>query len=262
MAILTLDGYIASTKHMVIQKKTTSMTSVAQVLQSPFAIAGIPGAGTLAGTNTANGLVPTDSDAGFPPIPSFGGLSGYISRINGYNSVSGQIVLADVIFKAGAYGFASNTTLASQPDYSGRVPDGNYQGLEIWIEAVTAFTGNQSIRVLYTDGDNVSRDTGVIATGVAPIVGRIFRMPLVAAGNGVKRIDQVISSVSTVGTFNVLVVRPLQLMRIPFAGYSESRDLYGTGMPKIFETSALAVYVRADSTASGLPEWDIEIAVG
>ena len=121
-------------------------------------------------------------------------------------------------------------------------------------------TGNQSIRIQYTDGNDVAQDTGTIATGVAPIIGRMYRLPTVAAG--VKRIDVVTSTVSTVGTFNVLVLRPLAFVRIPFAGYSEQRDLYGTGMPQVWTDSALAVYVRADSTATGLPEFDIEIANG
>lgn len=262
MAITSLDQYIAARKDMVLQKKTASMTSVAQIWFSPFAQSGIPGAGTLNPSNTANGTVPDDTVAGHPLIDSFAGSNGYISRINGYSSVAGQIMLADVLFRAGAYSYNSDVTLASQPAYTGRVPNSNYKGLEIWLEAVTAHSTNQSMRILYNDAGDTERDTGVIATGVAPILGRMYRMPLVAAGNGVKRINRVIASGSTAGTFNVLVIRPLQYMRIPFAGYSESRDLYGTGMPQIYDTSALEVFVRADGTASGLPEWDIEIAVG
>ena len=263
MAITTLDGYIGARKIIVVQKKTASITSVAQQITSPFAAAGIPGAGVLAGTSTAAGVVPTDATAGCPVISDFaGGTTGYITRLNGYSSVAGTILLCDLLFKAGAYAFNANVTLADQPSYAGRVPAGGWGSTMILLEAVTAHTGNQSIRILYTDGDDVARDTGVIATGVAPIINRCYQVPLVGAGNGVKRIDQVISSVSTAGTFNVLVVRLLAQMRIPVVGYAEARDLYGTGMPIIYQDSALAVYVRPDSTASGLPEWEIEIANG
>lgn len=263
MAITTLDGYIASKKQLVMQKKTTSMTAVAQMYTSPFAIAGIPGAGTLAGTNTANGLVPTHLTAGCPLIAPFTGPKGYISRINCYGSVSGQIILADLLFKAGAYSYNSNVTLSSQPSYASRIPDGGYGGTEIWIEAVTAFTGNLSIAVTYTNGAGVTgRTTGTIATGIAPIIGRCIRLPLQAGDTGVQKIESVVATVATVGTFNVLVVRPLQTVRIPFAGYSEARDLYGTGMMEIFADSALVTFVRPDSTATGLPEWEIEIADG
>lgn len=263
MAITTLDGYIASSKQVVMQKKTASITSVAQMITSPFAANGIPGAGTLAGTSTANGVVPTDATAGCPKITDFaGGATGYITRLSGYSSVATTLYLCDLLFKAGAYAFNANVTLESQPSYAGRVSTNDRGNTFILLEAVTAFTGNQSIRILYDDWGDVQRDTGVIATGIAPIIGRCYLMPLVAAGNGVKKINQVISSVSTAGTFNVLVLRQLAQMRIPVAGYGESRDLYGTGMPQIYQDSALVVYTRPDSTASGLPEWEIEIASG
>jgi len=262
MAITSLDGYIGSQKQLLVQKKTASITAVAQMWSSPFAQAGTPGGGTLAGTDTAAGVVPTDATTGCPVINAFTGAKGYLTRINGYCSVSSTIMLADMLWKGGAYAYNANQTLTGQPSYSARVPGGtDYTGCEIFLEQVTAMTGNQSIRIVYTDGTDASCDTGVIATGVAPIVGRMFRIPMVN-GKGVKRIDQVISSVSTVGTFNVLVLRPLCYLRIPFAGYSEQRDLYGTGMPEVFADSALTVYVRPDSTATGLPEWDIEIANG
>lgn len=261
MAIASYSDYLAAAKQLVIQKKTASITTVAQAWSSPFNQAGTPGAGVLAGTDTVAGVVPTDATAGCPNIIDFaGGAQGYLTRLNAYSSVTGLIMLADMLWKGGAYAFNANVTLTGQPSYASRVPGGtDFTGCEIFLEAVTGFTGNQSIRILYTDGGDVSRDTGVITTGVAPIVGRMFRMPLVG-GNGVKRIDQVISSVSTVGTFNVLVLRPLAYVRIPVAGYSEQRDFLGTGAPEVFQNSALITIARPDGTALGLPEWDIEIA--
>lgn len=267
MSITTLDGYIASTKQIVLQKKTASITAVAQMITSPFAAAGIPGAGTLAGTNATTGIVPTDETAGFPVINAFTGTKGYITRVNGYNSVSGAILICDVLLKLGAFSYNANATGLTTADFSARLPEisagvKDYKGLEIWIETATAFTGNQSIAVGYLDQDGNAETTGTIATGVAPIVGRCLRLPFAAGDSGVRGITSVVSTVSTVGTFNVLIVRPLVNMRIPLAGYSETRDLYGTGMPEIFADSALGVYVRPDSTATGLPEFEIEIANG
>ena len=262
MAISTLDGYIASAKQMVIQKKTASLTTVANTIFSTFALAGIPGAGALAGTNATTGLKVDDATAGVPTINTFTGTKGYITRVNGYSSVSGSILLIDLLLKMGTFAFNAAVSGLTSADISSRVPTGGYEGLEIWIEAVTAFTGNQTIAITYIDGDNNAKTTGAIATGVAPIIGRVFRMPMDATGNGVKTITSVTSTISTVGTFNVLIVRPLINMRIPFAGYSESRDLYGTGMPEIYADSALAVYVRPDSTSSGSPEFEIEVANG
>lgn len=262
MSIINLDGYIAGAKQIVLQRKTASITAVAQMITSPFAAAGIPGAGTLAGTNASVGVLQTDALAGYPVIAPFTGSKGYISRLNGYSSVTGAILLVDELLKLGTFAYNAAVSGLTTVDISSRVPASGWGGLEIWLEQVTAMTGNQTIAITYIDGNDVAQTTGSVATAVAPIVGRCFRMPMAGTGFGVKSITGVVSSVSTAGTFNVLIVRPLATMRIPLAGYSEARDLYGTGMPEIFADSALAVFVRPDSTASGLPEWEIEIVNG
>jgi hypothetical protein len=77
MAISTLDGYIASAKQRIPLIKTASRTSVANIPFSVFDLAGNPGAGTLAGTSTAAGVVPTDATAGCPIINAYG--SGTVS---------------------------------------------------------------------------------------------------------------------------------------------------------------------------------------
>ena len=227
-----------------------------------MAAAGIPGAGTLAGTNAATGVLQTDALSGYPTINACGGsATGYITRVNGYNSVSGMIMLVDVLLKLGTFSYNAAVSGLTTVDISSRVPGGtDFHGLEIWLEQVTAMTGNQTIAVTYLDQDGNAGTTGSVSTGVAPIIGRCLKLPLASGDSGVRSITGVTSTISTAGTFNVLIVRPLVQMRIPVAGYSEQRDLYGTGMPQIFADSALGVFVRPDSTATGLPEWEIEIA--
>lgn len=262
--IASLDDYIAAIKQKLIYNKSASRTAVANIPFSVFDQAGNPGAGTMSAGNTANGIVPTDATSGYPIIGAFGvGNKGYIAKVEYSNTVLCNLLLYDTIFSAGAYAFNADVTLASQPSFSGRVPGGNdYKGLELWIEAVTAFTGNQTVQVNYLDQDGNAGDTGAIATGVAPIVGRMLQLPLAAGDNGIQRIDRVRSSVSTVGTFNVHVLRPLWSNRIILANYSGLDDLLKTGLPEIFEDSALRLIVQADSTATGLPRLNIEVANG
>jgi hypothetical protein len=262
MAISSFDDYIASGKQLTLYKKTGTRTSVAQIPYSIIDLAGTPGAGLLAGANTANGVVPTDATAGFPLINAFaGGAKGYLSRASFWADRAMTLTLVDVLFKAGAYAFNANTTLGTQPSYSGRVPGGtDYTGCELWLEAVVAFTGNQSIRIQYLDQDGNAGDTGTITTGVAPASGRVYQMPLASGDTGVSRVDVVTSTVSTTGTFNVLVVRPLLTVRIPAAGTGIDLDLLRTGMPEIFADSALALYVRPDSTSTGSVECYFEVA--
>ena len=76
------------------------------------------------------------------------------------------------------------------------------------------------------------------------------------------RVDNVAASVATVGTFNVLVVRPLWTGRVRSAN---DGDLHGpdrTMMPEIYADSAIEVMLAADSTGSGVPELELTIANG
>lgn len=265
MAITTLDQYLAAPSQRVGIIKTASVTSVALMSTQVLQAAGNPGAGVLAGTNTANGVVPTDATAGFPGINAFaGGATGYISNVTFGSTVPCRITLYDCLFKAGAYAFNAATTLASQPSYSSRVIGGtDYTNTEIWIEAVTAFTGNQSIAITYTNqAGTTGKTTGTIATGVAPIIGRMLQLPLAAGDTGVQKIESVTSTVSTVGTFNVLVLRRLWSGRVIVANMGDVHDFLKTGMPIIFADSALMPIVQPDSTATGLFEVVTEVISG
>jgi hypothetical protein len=176
------------------------------------------------------------------------------------NTVICDIAIYDTIFSAGAYVFNADVTLATQPGYSGRLPGGSYNGLELWIEAATAFTGNQTVQINYLDQDGNAGDTGAIATGVAPILGRMLQLPLAAGDNGIQRIDRVRSSVSTVGTFNVHVLRPLWEGRIAVANQLIKDDMLGVGLPQIYADSALRFIIQPDSTATQLPRVKLIIA--
>lgn len=265
MAITTLDGYIAAPKQRLKINKTASRAAIALIPFGIFDLAGNVGAGVLAGTNTANGLVPTDATVGTPPINAFGGGStGYLTGVDFSSSVACQIRLFDLLFKAGAYTFNANVTLSAQPSYASRVPSGtDFSGTELWIEAVTAFTGLQTITVTYTNQAGVTgRTTGAIATAVAPTVGRMLMLPLQAGDSGVQKIESVVSSVSTVGTFNVLVLRSLWAGRVKIANDGDIHDQFKTGAPVVFADSAIVAVITPDSTATGLPRIEAVIADG
>lgn len=264
MAFTGIDSYLAAAKQTVPWTKTASMTTVANTWFSPFAQAGQPGAGTLNVGNTANGLVPTDATAGYPIINAFGGgNTGYLTKVEYASTVACRIAVFDRVFVAGAYAFNAATTLASQPSFLGREPNGNGLDCQLWIEAVTAFTGNQSIAVTYTNqAGTAGRTTGTISTGVAPTVGRCLQLPLQAGDSGIQKVESVTSTVSTVGTFNVMVLRPLWRSRVLIANWGDVHDLVRTGMPQVYADSSLYVLIAADSTASGIPDLSLQISNG
>lgn len=263
MAITTLDGLIGAAKQYASFSKTSSRTSVAANWFSVFDMAGNPGPGTLAGTSTTTGVVPTDATTGCPTIGAFGGgATGYLAQVDFGSSVACRIKLFDLLWKGGAYTFNANTSGNTPTSYSSRIPGGAYGDEQIWLEQVTVGTGVQNVNVTYTNqAGTTGRSTGTIATA-ANIVGRMWQLPLQAGDTGVQGVTGVVGSTATAGTFNILVLRPLWSGRVKIANDGDVHDFTKTGMPQIFADCALFMAVAADSTATGIPELEFVIANG
>lgn len=264
MAITTWDGYIGSAKQPISMAKTASRTAVAAQWFSVYDLAGNPGAGTLAGTSTTTGVVPTDATTGHPTINAFGGGStGYLAQVDFGSSVACRIKLFDLLWKGGAYAFNANTTGNTPTSFSSRVPGGtDFGDTQIWLEQVTAGTGVQNVNVTYTNqAGTTGRSTGTVATA-ANIVGRCWQLPLQAGDTGVQGITGVVGSTATAGTFNILVLRPIWSGRVRTANDGDVHDLAKTGMPQVYADSALFMLVAPDSTATGIPELELVIANG
>lgn len=275
MAIQKLDDYINAAKQRLQLVKTATRTSVALIPFSVFDLAGQPGAGTLAGTSTAAGVVPTDVTAGCPLINFSSGV-GYLSKVEYYSTVLSRLAIYDMLFKAGAYAFTgATTTLASQPAISSRCPDypgsgtvfGN--GNEIWIEVSTAFvTGNNwQVQVTYTNSAGTTGRTSIVSAvqaAAALTLGKMFKLALQSGDSGVQKIESVIvtngATAMTAGAFNVLILRPLWYNRVRLANDSAINNMLDTGLPIVYQDSALILVVTADSTSTGLPDVVIEIA--
>lgn len=268
MAINTLDDYIGSTKQIIPISKTAARTTVANGWFSMFDVAGNPGSGTLAGSSTAAGVVPTDATAGFPII-TFSTGTGYLATVDFGNTVASRLMIADMVFKAGAYAYNSGTTsLSSQPSFSSRIPGGtDYTGTQIWIEVSTAFTSATTwhVECTYTNQAGTgSRTTTTMANTTAAnlTIGRMYQLALQSGDTGVQKIDSVVvtTGAAAAGAFNVLILRPLWSGRVTAANGGDCHGLDRTGMPVVYSDSALISMVSADSTSSGLPDVTIEIA--
>jgi hypothetical protein len=272
MAISTFDQFIASGKQYVSLAKTASRTSLATVWFTVFDLAGNPGAGTLAGTSTTAGVVPTDATAGMPTI-SFSTGTGYLAQVDFGSSVASRLKMFDLVFKAGAYAFTAGTTnLAAQPSYSSRMPGGtDYTDTQIWIEVSTAFlTGTAwQVQVTYTNQSGTAGRSTVILPAQAAAsltLGRMQQLALQAGDSGVQKIESVIvtngGTAMTAGNFNVIVCRPIWSGRCRIANDGDVHDLAKTGMPIVYPDSAIYLAVAADSTATGIPEIEMVIANG
>jgi hypothetical protein len=88
---------------------------------------------------------------------------------------------------------------------------------------------------------------------------------LQSGDTGVQRIESVIVTTgsATAGTFNVLITRPIWTSgRCMTANDGDIHDMLKTGLPIVYNDSALIIQVQADGTASGVPEVAFEIANG
>lgn len=271
MPITSLNDYINAAKQRAPIVKTAARTSVALNAFSVFDLSGQPGSGTLPGTSTTGGVVPTDATAGCPLI-QFNTGTGYLTKVEYYNTVPCRLEVADLLFKAGAYGFATGTTtLSAQPSYLGRTPDGVGVGCEIWIEVSTAFaTGTAwQVQVTYTNSAGTTGRTSIISTAAAAAaltLGKMFMIALQAGDVGVQKIDSVIvtngGTAMTAGAFNVLVKRPLWFNRVTVANGGAVSNFLDTGAPVVYSDSALILIVTPDSTSTGLPDIMLEISNG
>ena len=277
MAITSLNDYITALKQRIEFTKTpTARTTVIGVPFSIFDLAGQPGAGTLAGTATGTATpilqTPSVTGGGFPAITFSSGV-GYLSKVEFNNTVASRLSIFDCLSKSN-YGYAAGTTTITSPlDASSRLPDysapnGGY-GCEIWIEVTTAFvTGTAwQVQVTYYDQSG-SLATSIISTAAnaaSLTLGKMFQLALASGGSGVQSLKSVIvtngGTAMTAGAFNVLIMRPLWTSgRVPIANGGDIHDMLKTGLPRVYPTSALFVQVCSDTTSTGLPEINMEIA--
>lgn len=271
MAITSGDGYVAAAKEKLPYFKTQTATTVAAQWHTLLDRSGNPGAGSLAVGNTTTGLVPTDATAGFPPLVAFGGgNTGYLTGVSFSNDRACRFAIYDRLFHAGSVSMTTlaTTSFSTQPSFLGRVPNGTGAGCEIWLEINAAVSATATtINVTYTnEAGTPDKTTGATATLSGFVTGRLIKMPLAAGDKGVSLIKNVIvgGTVATTGTFNVIVARPLvgAGLRVAVAGAGDVLGLDRTGMPIVYDSSALWPIIAADSTSSGIPDLMLEVANG
>ena len=269
MAIGTRDALIASAKQMARIIKTASATTIAAIPFTTLDLAGYPGAGSLSIGNTANGVVPTDATAGYPVINAFGGgATGYLSNVDYGCSVAARLTLYDRLFNSGSHALTPTGTvnLSAQPSYAGRLPNTDYNNLELFLEINTVVAASAvTVAVNYTNElGTAGRSTGASASLSAFTTRRLIPMPLQAGDRGIQKIEgfTIGGTAAATGNFNIVVARRLWSNRVKLANDGGLDGPDRTGLPIVFADSALWLVVEADSTSSGLPEVAAVIANG
>jgi hypothetical protein len=275
MAITTFDQYVGAFKQHIQLAKTNTVTTVAGQWSTVFDRNGFPAAGALSPAQTTNGVVPTDATTGFPTIATFAGSNtGYLSRVEAYSNVAGTLALFDVLFWAGATTIPTSGTttvaLTSRPSFTGRLPfdsggsNPDYTETELWAWMSTAGSNHaHSVSIDYTDqSGNTGANTGNVSTQ-SIIVNRMLRLPWASGDYGTRDLEgyKVNGATSSTGAVVVMVLRRLWAGRLQANQYlTFGPDL--TGMPQVFDTSAIMCAVMMDSTTSATMSIIAEIAEG
>jgi len=242
-----------------------------------FELAGNPGAGTNAGTNTANGgTLETDATAGYPDV-SFSSGTGYLTKVEFGNTVAGRLSLFDRLVKMGAINYNNGVITVSSgwPNITGRCPDylgGATYGArnELWFEALSTFTSATAftVSVSYTNQAGTSGRTATMPTQTAAnlTLGKMIQLSLQSGDTGIQQINSVTTTTgsASAGTYNLNIMRSLWTAgRIPTVGAGDIHDIFKTGAPVVYADSAIMFLVTTDTgTSSGLPELAFDICNG
>lgn len=262
MALASVDDLVTAARQQVRIVKTQTATSVANNYHTLFDRTGNPGAGSLAIGNTTTGILVTDTVAGFPLINAFGGgATGYLQTVAFGGTVASRLALKDRIWHAGSVSMTAlaTTTFSGQPSATGRMPDAAGAGCEIWLEINAAVSATATtLAVGYTNSAGTAgRTTGATASLSGFVTGRLIQMPLQAGDSGVQKIESITvgGTVATTGTVNVILARPLwEGGRVLSTNSAGIHGPDATGLPVVYDTSALWPVISPDSTSTGVPE--------
>ena len=271
--IVSLDQYIAAQKQRIPYIKTGTKTTVAAIPFTLYDSAGNPGAGVIATTSGSQATIQTDAITGFPAI-TFTSGSGYLTRVEFGSTVACRFAIYDMLTKSGSYMYPTGASNITAPDISSRCPDytgGATYGVgnEIWAEVTLPYTTGNSwqLQTSYVNQSGTTASTTISAAQAAAALtqGKMFQLPLSAGDSGVQGITRAIvtngGTAMTTGAFNLLLMRPLWTSgRVRSANDGDIHDLLKTGMPIVYNSSALYVLVQTDSTSSGTPELIFEIS--
>lgn len=265
MAITTGDGYIASSKQIVPYVKTAALTTTASSRFTVRGQNGNPTAATLAAATTPGALF-TDASSGFPVINTFaGGATGYLTRVNYSGSVAGRLELFDMLYGVNVSLTAlGTTTVTAPPSYLARCPSGIGVEVRVFVEVTTTVSATATtVQITYTNSAGVTGRTSLASGTLSGLTaGRWAELTLQTNDQGIQKIESVIvgGTVATAGAVNIVIARPLWSQRIGATNAGGVDGIDRTGMPIVYDTSALALCVAADSTSSGTPDCLFEIA--
>lgn len=206
MTILNDDEFKAALKWNVLLGKTATRTTVALNPFSVFDLAGVPGAGTLAVGNTANGVSHTKATAGYPTFPDAQpGRGWYLAGVTGQSSVAANREVYDFVYSSGAHAFNAAQALTAQPSIDDRLRVAPPWAASTEFRAGDLVTnGSAPIKLYLCRAGGVSASSGGPTTTAASITDGGVTWSYI--GNGLNYADlEILVEQVTAGTGNQAV---------------------------------------------------------
>ncbi len=271
MAITSLDTLLAGLQQPYPLYKPSATSEGAGTWHSLWKSAGAPAAGSNPPLFSAgSGYTPTNATTGALPFTNPGSGNTYLARSSIAGGTIGTLVLYDRLWACS--GFGTVVTTAQNVTTPGTIPSRDRDGaalgagVELWGEVYTApgATG-ATWTVSYTDQDG---NTGQSATYTHPAnaesVGQMFRFNLAAGDVGVRAVASFTASVSsgTAGDIGITLVRRIAEIPIMLANVAQLFDAVALGLPRIYDSSCLAMMVQCSTTNTGLIQGSLTLAQG
>jgi hypothetical protein len=271
MAITTLDGLIAGFQAPRGFWKASQTAEGAGTWHSLWKAAGNPTTAATPPAYTAGSGYTTDetTQGALPFTDPVSGAS-YLARLAATGGTIGTLILYDRLWQCS--GLLTNTVAEQNVTTPGTIParDANGAtagaGVELWGEIYTApgATG-ATWTVSYT---NSSAASGRSATYAHPAnaesVGQMFPYTLQAGDVGVSAVKSLTCSISsgTAGDVGLTLLRRIAEIPISLANAGAMVDALSIGMPRLFDSSCLAMMVHCSTTSTGLISGSYAVAQG
>jgi hypothetical protein len=272
MAINNQDQLLAGMRPPVGIQKASQAAEGAGTWHSLWKAVGYPVAGVnppLLGAGS--GYTPTNTTAGaLPFVNPSGGQNTHLARLAAAGGTVGTLIIYDRLWACSGF----NTTLLTAQNVTtpGDIParDANGaalgNGVELWLEVYTApgATG-ATWTVSYT---NQAGTSGRSATYTHPAnaesVGQMMPMNFAAGDSGVRSVASLTCSVSsgTAGDVGITLVRRVAELPIMLANVASAMDALALGMPRIYDSSCLAMMVLCSATNTGLIQGSAVVSQG
>lgn len=264
MAITTRDGLVAAlTGAQRFQLNKASVASMAAgQLCSLWGIAGYPVA--AANPPTGAGEAPTRTTAGAIPFSAPGGANTlYLARLAGALATQGTVILVDRLsHQSGLSGTVTTAQTVNTTPLT-RYTDG--AGVEAYLEWY-ADTGSTvaTATVSYTNQDGTAGRSGTASLTATMRARRLLPITLAAGDTGVRSVESVTLSASTLtaGNFGVTLLRRIAQAGLIVANVGVEADYARLGAPVIDPAACLSLAVLCTTTTSGLLLGDLALMQG